>query len=248
MKNIILYSFVFLFVFSSCKTYYSIDKTNSSFNKIDKKLDDKDSSDIDFIIEPYKAKLSKKMNEVLGYSDGLFKRQPESTLGNWVSDAIASGAKRISGMNIDFAIQNYGGIRIRELAKGGITLGKIYELMPFNNYVVILKADANTVQQLMDRMALYGGWPISSSVRYKIENDKAVNILIKGRKIDKDKIYTIAMPDYIANGGDKCTFLKEAKRVDVDQVLIRDVLIDEVKQTNAKGAHINSKIEGRVTK
>ncbi len=233
---------------SSCKTYYTVDNTKSSFNKIDKKLDSKDCSDIDNIIAPYKDKLSKKMNEVLGYSDGLTKNQPESTLGNWIADAIVSGAERISSVKVDFAIQNYGGVRIKDLAEGEITLGKIYELMPFNNYVVILEAGGATTKQLLDIMASRGGWPISKSVHYKIMDDKAIDIMIKGKPFDESKTYTIALPDYIANGGDKCYFLKNAKRIDTDQVLIRDLLAEEVKIAAKRGKHINAKIEGRVVK
>jgi len=246
-KNILLFSFLFVLL-SSCKTYYSVDNTKSSFNKIDKKLDSKECSDIDLMIAPYKDKLSAKMNETLGYSDGLLKRQPESTLGNWVADAIVNGAERHGSVKVDFGVQNYGGVRIKELTNGEITLGKIYELMPFNNYVVVLEADGTATRQLLDRMALYGGWPISKSVHYTIKEDKATGITINGQPFDIDKTYIIALPDYVANGGDKCSFLKDTKRIDIDQVLIRDILVEEVQIASKEGKHINSKIEGRVVK
>ena len=246
-KNIVLFSFLFVLL-SSCKTYYTVDNTKSSFNKIDKKLDGKESTDIDIMIAPYKAKLSAKMNEALGYSDGLLKKQPESTLGNWVADAIVNGAERHGSLKVDFGVQNYGGVRIKELTKGEITLGKIYELMPFNNYVVVLEADGATTKKLFDRMALYGGWPISKSVHYVIKDDQATGITINGQTFDINKNYIIALPDYVANGGDKCSFLKDAKRLDIDQVLIRDILVEEVQIANKEGKHINSKIEGRVVK
>ncbi len=248
MKKYLFFIASLFVLLSSCKTYYTVENTKSSFNKIDKKLDGKGNSDIDNIIAPYKDKLSKKMNEVLGYSDGLSKKQPESTLGNWIADAIVDGAERISSMKVDFAIQNYGGVRIKDLAEGEITLGKIYELMPFNNYVVILKADGAVTKQLLDLMASRGGWPISKSVHYKIEGDKAVDIFINGEPFDENKTYIIALPDYIANGGDKCYFLKDAEKIDTDQVLIRDILAEEVQIAAKNGKHINAKIEGRVIK
>lgn len=248
MKKVFIILLLSIFVFPSCRTSYVADKTNSKYNKIDKKLDANTDVDVNAIIAPYKDKLDAKMNEVLGYSDGIKMQRPESPLGNWVADAISAGAARISGEKIDFAIQNYGGVRIKEISKGDITLGKIYELMPFDNFVVVLKANGEITKKLFNKMALYGGWPISSSVRYKIKNDRAIDIIINGEPFDTDKTYTIALPDYIANGGDKCYFLSEAKKIDVDQTLIRDVLIQEVISATKNKKYISAKVEGRVVK
>jgi len=233
------------FLLPSCKSYYTVNKTDGQFYKINKKLDASKSKKIESIIAPYKAQLDSKMNEVIGYAEYMNKQRPESTLGNWVADVIAEKATEISGKKIDFAVQNYGGLRIPEITKGPVTIGKIYELMPFQNFVAIITTKGTIIKQFFDRMAQYGGWPISKNVKYKIINDKAVDITINGKPFDLNAEYTIALPDYIANGGDKCFFFKDQKQY-ITEKLIRDVLIEAVKEANAKGKPISSKIEGRV--
>ncbi len=247
MIRIIILAISISFLLPSCKSYFSVNKTDTQFYKIDKRLDSIKSSKVDSIIAPYKAKLDSKMNEVIGYAEYMNKQRPESTLGNWVADVVAEKAAEISGQKIDFAVQNYGGLRIPEVTKGPVTLGKIYELMPFQNFVTIVTANGNVTKQFFDRMAQYGGWPISKGVKYKIKDGKPVDITINGKPFDTYSTYTIALPDYIANGGDKCFFFKDQKK-NITAKLIRDVLIEAVKEANAKGKPISSKIEGRVIK
>ena len=247
MMRIIILSISISFLLPSCKSYFSVNKTDAQFYKIDKRLDSIKSSKVDSIIAPYKAKLDNKMNEVIGYAEYMNKQRPESSLGNWVADVVAEKAAEISGEKIDFAVQNYGGLRIPEVTKGPVTLGKIYELMPFQNFVTIVTANGNVTKQFFDRMAQYGGWPISKGVKYKIKDGKPVDIMIHGKPLDLNATYKIALPDYIANGGDKCFFFKDQKK-NITAKLIRDVLIEAVKEANAKGKPVSSKIEGRVVK
>ena len=247
MKRIIILAFIISFIFPSCKSVYRINDTQSSYNRVDKKLDNSSDSKIDSIIAPYKDKLDKQMNQIIGYSDGLTKQKVESTMGNWVADAIAKQSAILINDKIDFSTQNYGGLRIKEVPKGPITVGKIYELMPFENFLVVLKVKGNIVQEFLDRTAVYGGWPLSKSVNFKIKDNKAVDVLIAGKTIDYNKTYNIAIPDYVANGGDKCTFFKGQPRITTG-TLIRDILIKEVKEKHNKGERISAKIEGRVTK
>ncbi len=245
MKKLLIYIFFAGTLFSSCKSYYTVNKTENQYLKIDKKLDSIKDQKIESIIAPYKTKLDKKMNQIIGYADYLNKARPESTLGNWMADAIAQKASELSGEKIDFAVQNYGGLRLAEIPAGPVTLGKMYELMPFQNFLTILTVKGNILKQFFDRMADYGGWPISKSVKYQISGNKAKNIYINGKPLDLNATYTIALSDYIANGGDRCFFLKNQKKYLTD-ILIRDILIEKVKEENAKGHHISSKIDGRV--
>lgn len=245
MIRIIILSITLSFLLPSCKSYYTVNKTDAQFYKIDKRLDSIKNSKVDSIIAPYKAKLDSKMNEVIGYAGYMNKQRPESTLGNWVADVIAEKAEKLSGKQIDFAVQNYGGLRIPEITKGPVTLGKIYELMPFQNFVTIITTNGHVIKQFFDRMAQYGGWPISKGARYKIKDGKPIDITINGKPFDPDASYTIALPDYVANGGDKCFFFRDQEKYITDK-LIRDVLIEAVKEAHAKGIPVSSKIEGRV--
>jgi 2',3'-cyclic-nucleotide 2'-phosphodiesterase (5'-nucleotidase family) len=84
-------------------------------------------------------------------------------------------------------------------------------------------------------------------VSYIIDQRKAVDVQINDKPLDPDRIYSFALPDYIANGGDHCTFLADAeKRVDLDY-LVRDAIIDYVRLLTKVGRNIEAMEDGRVT-
>ncbi|MDF1696907.1 MAG: 5'-nucleotidase [Saprospiraceae bacterium] len=198
-------------------SYYRISKKNAS------------DSELDQLIKPYRTQLDAKMNEVIAFNEKeMTKARPNSNLGNWFADVLLEEAVHVYDKDIDMAMQNYGGIRVPFLKQGDITVGNIYELMPFDNQLVILTMDGKLLQMLLDRVAEKGGWPISSTLRFTMNGSKAEQILIKGEPIDYTKKYTVALADYIANGGDNCFFLEQAEREDHD-VLIRDLVIDHLK-------------------
>ena len=67
------------------------------------------------------------------------KRQPEGLLGDFMADAMFTMAQKNYDTNIDAAFVNYGGIRISYVKAGDITKGKIFEMMPFDNIIVLQK-------------------------------------------------------------------------------------------------------------
>lgn len=236
---------IFIFVFSSCATHYRISGSQQSYHRIDKKLDTLPETGIELMIEPYKNELNAIMDEVIGYSAGLSKNRPESTMGNWVCDALEKFAAEKTGQNIAFAAQNYGGLRINEIPQGPVSRGKIFELMPFENFLTIMTVEGSIVKEFLDRIAEYGGWPVSRSLQFRIEDGKAVDIMIKGAPFDINSDYILALPDYVANGGDG-SFFFEAIPKEHTEYLIRDILIDEVRNSASRNEAISAEIEGRI--
>ncbi len=233
MKNTnYLFLIVLFFLVSGCaKQTYTAD-IDTSYYRVNYK--NKSDKDLDKMIAPYKDQLDSKMNLVIASNPREMKKnRPSSALGNWFSDALLEEAIKIYRQDIDMAMQNYGGLRIPALGKGDVTVRNIYELMPFDNKLVLLELDGVTMKKLLDRIAEKGGWPVSHTLSMKIKNKKAVDIKIKGEDFDMSKTYTVALADYIANGGDKCFFLADGKRTDKD-IMIRDIIIDHLK-AKAKG-------------
>lgn len=193
-------------------------------------------ADIEAFIAPYRVEMEKEMNIVVGTIDQeLKKTKPNSNMGNWFTDLLEDASKEIfPDTDIAFAIQNYGGLRLGSIPPGDVTAGKIFELMPFDNTLVCLELDAETTQRLLDRIADYGGWPISRSLSFTIKDSTAVDIMIKHESIDPDKVYHVVMPDYTANGGGGYDFLKNKKRLD-SGVVIRQVVIEHLSNQMSKG-------------
>jgi 2',3'-cyclic-nucleotide 2'-phosphodiesterase (5'-nucleotidase family) len=235
---------VLLIAAASCNKSYYAARYDYKRYKID--VEDIRDRNIQSMIEPYKTKLDSEMNSELAYCEvELTKDRPESTLGNLVAQFLLEKAATHSGQQADFSIVNFGGIRLPQISPGNITVGKVYELMPFDNTLVVMELDAKTVTELMDVMAASGGWPIAGA-SYVIENKKANNIRIGGQPLVEEKTYRVVLSSYLADGGDRLEMLR-GKEVKELNVLLRDALIEAFRERGLRGEKISAVIDGRVT-
>ncbi len=234
--------FTFCFFISSCKPYQVVDSSSTKFSlKADYPID---STMWKFLI-PFRDSLNKTMQVVIGNSDTiLVKAQPEGTLGNFVADALLLQSRKELNTQIDFSIVNSGGIRISSLPAGKITMGNIFELMPFDNGIAVIECSGKVVKQFINKAAAKGGWPVSG-MQYMIYKGSAEQIYINEKKLDTTATYHFVCSDYIANGGDDCFFLLTQKKI-VSDLLFRNVLIHYIQSLTADGKTISSKIEHRI--
>ncbi len=177
--------------------------------------------------------------------DSAFVRmlKPECTLGNFMADAMKCMAEQKFNRKIDAAFINYGGMR-SYIPKGDITVGKIYELMPFENVIVLQSIKGDVLLQFLNLIAEKGGWPIAG-ITMEIKNAEAKNILINNLPIDIKATYVIANTDYLANGGDNCVMLSKLPQVTASYVF-RDALIEYVENQTKQGKAISAKLEKRI--
>jgi 2',3'-cyclic-nucleotide 2'-phosphodiesterase (5'-nucleotidase family) len=137
-----------------------------------------------------------------------------------------------------------GGLRA-PLPAGPITTGSVFELMPFENELVVLEVPGEVVRQLFDyaahlKMAVSGA-------TYTATGGKATDIRIGGQQFNpaQDRLYTIAISDYLAGGGDQLTFFKPIKPRGTG-VLLRNAITDHIRELTAAGKPVEAKVEGRV--
>lgn len=196
------------------------------------------------LLAPYKDSLNKSMNAVIGFSVyGLSKKQPESNIGNFMANAMLATAATKYNTKVHAAFVNYGGIR-SYIPKGDVTISKIYELMPFDNMIVLQKVSGEVLQQFLNHIASRNGWPIAG-ITFGIKDKQAVNVLVSGEPLNLSATYTIANSDYVANGGDNCDMLKKIPQQNINYIF-RDALIEYVKQQTALGNSIDAKTENRI--
>lgn len=184
---------------------------------------------LDTFLDAYRQGKDSVMNVVIGSTAvPLTKTQPESTMGNFMADAQLRYAKGRDAQ-VAASVLNYGGMRIPYLAPGPVTVGNIYEMMPFDNTLVIAEVPGSTVREMCRLIADKKGWPVAG-ITFVIANDRSVkDIRIDGRDIHDNIIYKIAISDYLANGGDDCEFFRKCKRKFYN-VFIRDILIEYVQE------------------
>ena len=237
---------IYILAVSCNYDYYPV---SSSYRNVDinSSLSGSDSQeDVEAILAPYSAKLDDKMAEVLIESKStLFKKKPESELGNFLSDVILEESAKHLGETLDFASINYGGIR-STLPEGPVNVGNIYELMPFENELVVLELRGDVVMELFERWAMSRGTPVAGA-SYVI--DTLGNLLeasIAGQEIAIDSTYLLGLTDYVADGGDGCGMLKNhVLRHDLG-IKFRDAIIDYLRRMNEEGKVLDPTLENRV--
>ena len=198
---------------------------------------------VQVLMQPYRDSINKSMNVIIGRADKtLEKASPEGTLGNFMADAMLYGARHL---NPDAAFVNNGGVRIVQMAAGDITRSKIFELMPFDNIVVVQKIKGDVLQEFLNLIAKDKGWPVAG-IQFAIKEGKAINVKIGGVGLDPNKIYTIVNSDYVANGGENAAMLKTIPQ-QTEGYLMRDAIFDYIDYLKSAGKPISANLENRVS-
>ncbi|HKG05783.1 MAG TPA: 5'-nucleotidase [Pedobacter sp.] len=198
---------------------------------------------------PYKVKIDAEMGRVIGSSVIVMSKKqsdtlPESPLSNFFADAIMQEARQIDGP-IDFAMPSTkGGLRV-DLPSGDITVSNIFELMPFENQLIVFTLKGEDVQRLLDFIAAAKGEPVSA-LKMTIKDKKPVNILVGGVPFDVNKTYRVLTTDYISGGGDGTKGFEKPLEKKVLGLKVRDALMNYVKAAGAAGKKIESKMDGRI--
>lgn len=200
-----------------------------------------------YLVNPYRDELNKTMSEFLAVSDQpLEKNQPEGTLGDFVADLSLQQAQQLYlKSKIDFCVLNNGGLR-NSLPKGDITLKNVFELMPFENELVVLTINGSAANQLFNYIAFKGGVPVSH-LEMKIKDQQALNVKVNGNDFDSTKTYRVVTSDYLANGGDNLEFLKATINKEYINLKLRDAIVAHLKELNRNGKNISVFLDNRIS-
>ena len=152
------------------------------------------------------------------YLDGVRAnvRTKETNLGNLSADA----ARAATGADVAFV--NGGGIR-EDIPVGDITKGKIAAIFPFGNTIEVKKITGSDLLAMLevsvsDYPAAKGAFLQVSGLEFTFDpalpvGSKVVEAMVNGAAVDKTKEYTVAVNDFMANGGDGYTMLAEYDKV-----------------------------------
>ena len=188
--------------------------------------------------QPFKKNLEESlMNTPISYSPETYKKNDgelNSTLSNMFADATYEMSNpvfnKISGKNIDIVLLNNGGIR-SIISRGNISEKTAFELMPFENSVVVLELSGLSIIKMIDYLRKVKLQHPISGLQITLNNDYSVNeVKINGASIENEKKYYVATTDYLLEGGDKMYFLAETTKTTDINYKMRDILIDYFKK------------------
>lgn len=143
------------------------------------------------LVAAWKKKLDDALGGTIGFSkDGLGQESPEMMA--WLTSSLKERFKT------DVALLNRKGVR-QPLPKGAITKATIYDLVPFDNQVVVVKVPGEALLAALENTE-------ARVAGVKLKGEAWVEA--GGAPIDPKKTYTVATTDYLYLGGDGFTLSK----------------------------------------
>ncbi len=179
---------------------------------------------VDSLVAPFKSELEAEMNEVIASAPNDFTRgRPNGSLNNWAADVVLVAVRdSLVQEKPVMSLLNFGGLR-NSLNQGEIALKDIFQLMPFDNEIVIVEMPVETIEEIEIYLKASGGEPIGGAK------------IVKGKLIFDDETanqtsFFIVTSDYLLNGGDKMYFFQKNLNVVHTGILIRDAMIAAAKE------------------
>ena len=233
----------------SCKNEVHLNKIEGQRISISDSIESK--TDIEALIKPFRERVTKDLDNVLAYASDTYSKTDgdlNTAIGNFMADAVYLESnpvfKKRTGNSIDMVLLNHGGIR-SIISKGNVSARTAYEIMPFDNEVVIVAMKGIKLRELIRFLAeRKRAHPIS---KLKLTLDQDYNISessINGESIDDSKIYYVATSDFLYEGGDRMTFFKPNEGVENLDYKLRNLFIDHFKKIDT----LNPTIDNRFTR
>jgi len=207
--------------------------------------------------DSYQNKLEKELSSIITYlktplvagiTSDHASRWKETNIGNLLTDSFRDyyGA--------DIAILNGGGIRA-DAAAGPFTVKNAQAIIPFGNQICLIEMSGKKILQILEHGSAAveekaGRFLQISGAKYRYDwiaeaGNRIVDVTIGNEKLDENKMYTVALPDYILEGGDgfdiqnNCTVLVTPDSAPKDI----EIFINYCR----KMKEVDVKLEGRIT-
>ncbi len=225
------------FVISCSKQIYYVSKIEGKRIPITEK--ENQIPEIENFIKPFREHINKDLDLILAYCpETLDKASGEwqTTIGNLMADVTLKKGNIVFNArekrNIDICLLNHGGIR-SILPKGNVTARTAFEIMPFENSLVVVVLKEEQILELVDYfIATKKAHPIAGLTFTIDKNNQAKNILVQGKALNSETLYYVGTNDYLSNGGDNMNFFKKGvQKFDLDYKL-RNILIDYFKEVD----------------
>ena len=237
--NVILRCFglilTFFLIFSCAEQKYYVTKIEAK----DFGITNKNNSNvaIDSFIKPYRERIDTDLNSPISYAPETLDKSGkyQTTIGNLLADITLQRGNAIfsarENKQLDICLLNNGGIR-SIISKGNVTLKTAFEIMPFENTSIVVALKGEQILEMLNYFIAENKPHPLSGIQFTIsKTNQPINISIKGKPMDVNKIYYVITSDYLSNGGDKMDFFKKGiEKYDIDYKL-RNILIDYFKET-----------------
>jgi len=243
MRKVIVFVLCTLFLLPACrKKPVQVVSVTTEAIPVDATADAVQDLTYTAYLAPTKAELEREMNVQIGYApERLWVGSPECPMLNWATDALWEAAKKAYPGKVDIAIVNMGGMRC-DWPAGAITRGQVFELMPFDNRLVVLTLKGEDVIALCESFAQYGGQGVAG-MRVTVIDGHLADVQVAGKPVNPKARYTLATSDYLSGGTDHMEALTRYVDCWKSDLLIRDLYMEAVQTQDT----IRAAVDGRMT-
>lgn len=183
------------------------------------------------IVDKVQQEVAPVKTKVLGYTTyGLeHEKFTHSVLGQWVTDTMRHNAKA------DIAFENGGGLRAG-IPAGPITLGNLYQVVPFDNTLVTVELTGKQVIEVLEHgiynkqigMVQFSGIQVEYDIALTDNKKIAKVTLSDGSNLNLTKKYKVVTNDFMAQGGDGFTMFGQGQHLLDTQIPLRDCLVETI--------------------
>ena len=171
----------------------------------------------------------------IGFATATFLYNPKQQLVTPLGAFLAKVLYKTT--HADVAILNGGLIRT-PLAKGVITMADVFAMLPFDNQVQVVKLTGKSLKKILEYGILNPDPHFINAQFYGVNltynptlpfGRRIVKIAIDKKPLQPEKIYSVAILDFMLHGGDGYNF-KAARSVANDGRFIRNVILHYIKE------------------
>ncbi|MEM5770907.1 MAG: 5'-nucleotidase C-terminal domain-containing protein, partial [Bacillota bacterium] len=184
------------------------------------------------LLEQAQGEIAPLKNTVLGRTPWELShdRSRLSLLGQWSADVMRTAVKA------DIAFLNGGGLRT-SIQAGEITVGKMYEVMPFDNTLYVVELDGKQVMDILQHgiknqkvgMLQFSGLRVHYDAAMPA-GERITATMADGTPLVLDRLYKVVTNDFMAAGGDEYNTFKEGENGFDTHIPLREELMKALKK------------------
>ena len=159
-------------------------------------------------LKPYQDKGDQLLGVKIGQARGVFDGNRDNVRYRPTNLGRLINAAQMARIKADVSLINSGGIR-DSLPEGELTYKHILKVHPFGNTVAQIRLSGKELEEYIKAVALkkpgsgaYAQFSANLSMDVNYDAGTVSNIRLDNQALDPNKTYTIAMPNFCANGGD----------------------------------------------
>ncbi|MBW3569590.1 MAG: 5'-nucleotidase C-terminal domain-containing protein [Gemmatimonadetes bacterium] len=185
-------------------------------------------------------------------------RNQESAWGNWLADQMRTAFPTVPA---DVAVLNGGAIRIDDVIQGEIRWEHLARTFGFPTRVALVWLRGRDLRETVLERSVSGGrgegrFLQVSGLRFTFDRTRPVNQRVTSVQVqagtgweplDDNRVYVVAVPDYLFGGGDGYLFHNRAILSVPPGPDLRLLAFDALSAAYARGEAIAPAVEGRIT-